>query len=1090
MADHPAALPRSQTMAARSSPRSRRFAQGQKVVVGICALDKKARSKPMEQILSRLLSSGEFEVKFFGDECIHGLPVEEWPACDALISFYSDGFPLAKAEAYAALRKPYLVNDLGIQHVLLDRRRVYAVLQENGIAVPPHAIVTRDAHGNTDVPFEETEQGVMVNGVAINKPFVEKPISGEDHNVYVYYPPQMGGGGKRLFRKQEDRSAAFDPELNQVRRDGSYLYETFMQTMGTDVKVYTVGPSYAHAEARKSPTVDGRVHRDSDGKEVRYPVLLSTAEKEIARRVVLAFRQAVCGFDLLRCGGRSYVCDVNGWSFVKNSARFYDDTSRLLRTLILSHVAPHVLVRSTSLTSASALANFMQREVGGLDLNSTATTVPRLGSSASLAADTSTTAGSIAGETVADVEELRCVLAVIRHGDRTPKQKNKLRLRDAAFLQLYAKHRPAGSSKPEQVKLKSAEQLSDVLHAARDMLVRLEAGQPCGLTPDEDPGEKAEKLRAVIAVLSRKSTDTSGQTSFAGINRKVQLKPVTASESAGGGSQSEGDGNAVTELLVVVKHGGVLTHAGRSQAEALGADFRHSIYPGASEGGEGGTGLLRLHSTYRHDLKIWSSDEGRVQMSAAAFAKTLLDLEGTSLAPILVSLVNLNGFMLEKLDKGASEGIQTAKQQLAAYMTDDANAGARSPSPKPAGSLSSADPPSPTTGTTGAFAESRVSLSTDARASLDALMPADMCPAELLRRLLVSVSALREEIQERIWSTHGKGGNPVTTGSTPPSGACSDDTLFTTLERWRKLEKGLYNARRGTFDISKVPDVFDAAKYDALHARHWGLSNVREVYDLAKQLANVVIPNEYGITPAQKLSIGASVCSVLVGKMLRDFSAVREEAVAAWGNDTAANPSAALGDSRLRSHLRMPSSSDTDANATDDGDDDSVFRLHPQYADDVKSKDRHVRTRLYFTSESHMHSLLNVIRFARLAGEHATLVSPEGERVLADTRELDYCCSIVIRMFERPSLPPTDPRKFRVELQFSPGAVGDPFDAADDTHALPVAPRVVLNDHSECTLAMVEEALGQFVADWRSKGCPELGADASKTAMPLALREP
>ena len=32
-------------------------------------------------------------------------------------------------------------------------------------------------------------------------------------------------------------------------------------------------------------------------------------------------------------------------------------------------------------------------------------------------------------------------------------------------------------------------------------------------------------------------------------------------------------------------------------------------------------GLLRLHSTYRHDLKIYASDEGRVQMTAAAFAK-------------------------------------------------------------------------------------------------------------------------------------------------------------------------------------------------------------------------------------------------------------------------------------------------------------------------------------------------------------------------------------------------------------------------------------------------------------------------------------
>lgn len=55
-------------------------------------------------------------------------------------------------------------------------------------------------------------------------------------------------------------------------------------------QVYTVGPDYAHAEARKSPALDGKVERDSEGKEVRYPVMLSAMEKLVARKVCLAFK--------------------------------------------------------------------------------------------------------------------------------------------------------------------------------------------------------------------------------------------------------------------------------------------------------------------------------------------------------------------------------------------------------------------------------------------------------------------------------------------------------------------------------------------------------------------------------------------------------------------------------------------------------------------------------------------------------------------------------------------------------------------------------------------------------------------------------
>ena len=51
-------------------------------------------------------------------------------------------------------------------------------------------------------------------------------------------------------------------------------------------------------------------------------------------------------------------------------------------------------------------------------------------------------------------------------------------------------------------------------------------------------------------------------------------------------------------------------------------------------------------------------------------------------------------------------------------------------------------------------------------------------------------------------------------------------------------------------------------------------------------------------------------------------------------------------------------------------DKETIHRLCPTYATDINSPLRHVRTRIYFTSESHVHSLINVLRFSHLAGKY------------------------------------------------------------------------------------------------------------------------
>ncbi|XP_042659786.1 inositol hexakisphosphate and diphosphoinositol-pentakisphosphate kinase 1 isoform X3 [Tyto alba] len=857
------------------------------IVVGICAMTKKSKSKPMTQILERLCKFEYITVVIMGEDVILNEPVENWPSCDCLISFHSKGFPLDKAVAYAKLCKPFLINDLDMQYYIQDRREVYRILQEEGIDLPRYAVLNRDPDRPEECNLVEGEDHVEVNGAVFPKPFVEKPVSAEDHNVYIYYPTSAGGGSQRLFRKIGSRSSVYSPE-SSVRKTGSYIYEEFMPTDGTDVKVYTVGPDYAHAEARKSPALDGKVERDSEGKEIRYPVMLTAMEKLVARKVCVAFKQTVCGFDLLRANGHSFVCDVNGFSFVKNSMKYYDDCAKILGNIIMRELAPQFHIPWSIPTEAEDIP-----------------IVP-------------TTSGTMM--------ELRCVIAVIRHGDRTPKQKMKMEVKHPRFFELFEKY---DGYKTGKLKLKKPEQLQEVLDIARQLVVDLGTHSDCEI---EERKSKLEQLKSVLEMYGH----------FSGINRKVQLTYLPHGHPKAASEDEEARRESSPSLLLVLKWGGELTPAGRVQAEELGRAFR-CMYPGGQGDYAGfpGCGLLRLHSTYRHDLKIYASDEGRVQMTAAAFAKGLLALEG-ELTPILVQMVksaNMNG-LLDSDSDSLSSCQHRVKARLHEIMQKDAE-----------------------------FCEEDYEkLAPTGSASLLNSMTFIQNPVEVCNQVFTLIENLTSQIQKRL--------------EDPKSADLQlyhSETLELMLQRWSKLERD-FRMKNGRYDISKIPDIYDCIKYDVQHNCALKLEGTAELFKLSKALADVIIPQEYGINKEEKLEIAIGFCLPLIKKIQLDLQRTHE--------------------------------------------DESVNKLHPLYSRGVLSPGRHVRTRLYFTSESHVHSLLSIFRYGGLLDENKDQQWKRAMDYLSAISELNYMTQIVIMLYEDNNKDPSSEERFHVELHFSPGVKG------------------------------------------------------------------
>ena len=197
-----------------------------------------------------------------------------------------------------------------------------------------------------------------------------------------------------------------------------------------------MGADYAHAEARRCPSIDGVVQRDPHtGKEIRYPVNLTSEEKEYARLISKEFKQGICGFDMLRSNGQSFVCDVNGFSFVKTSTKYYEDCAMQIKRIIfgmMNHISINRNLSFDNLSTKSASKRPFRPDE----------------------------------EKSQNGWELRSVVAVFRHGDRTPKQKMKMKTNDPEFLKFFGK-------KLKEIKLKKPKELQAVLQITQDKVKRI-----------------------------------------------------------------------------------------------------------------------------------------------------------------------------------------------------------------------------------------------------------------------------------------------------------------------------------------------------------------------------------------------------------------------------------------------------------------------------------------------------------------------------------------------------------------------------------------------------------------------------------------
>ena len=451
----------------------------------------------------------------------------------------------------------------------------------------------------------------------------------------------------------------------------------------------------------------------------------------------------------------------------------------------------------------------------------------------------------------ANQEELRCVLAVVRHGDRTPKQKLKVNMTEPLILKYFHEH---SSDPSKDLKVKAKGPMTAFLDTVRTILAskEVEVVQAWATLSKEKKKSETKLLNQL-----QHMRDVLERWKITGLNRKLQIKPRKWS-----GNEDTGE-TFCTEVQLVLKWGGNLTKLGEKQAIKLGQMFRQEMYPDSPGGG-----ILRLHSTFRHDMKIKTSDEGRVMKTAAAFAKGLLELEG-EIPPILVSLVHKEKGSMHMLDpsgdKDAKLELDECKEKITANLQGDIDFREMTREDR-----------------------ERMVGPEECTSMYDALAEIGN-PRKTLMEIYKTMGSLIEQLEEMLGGI-GSGDEKRIEGGEGLKGDDENDvvlsgvklykgeTLLELKERWRFIYNKLYDSDDDKFDLSRIPDVHDNVRFDVLHNPHLGLSSTLEkLYELAKSMADCVVPQEYGTTVAEKRSVGIKICSSLLEKIGYDLNIARTD---------------------------------------------------------------------------------------------------------------------------------------------------------------------------------------------------------------------